>query len=367
MKIAVLELVRRPGRFVVVGGALTLLTLLLLFLGGLLDGLFLNSTGAIRANDADALVFSDDARQSFLRSTVDDDVRAEILAVDGVGEVGGLGLSLLGVAIPGEREIADGAVAGYELASGALPAPPSPGQAYADRRLEKFGARLGQTVLVGPAEVPLELIGWVEDTNYLLQNGLWVEPDTWRSVQTTNRPDAPVGAGEFQTFIVRSTGTIETDELIARIDSATGRTETLSENDAVFAVPGITEQNATFTAVIGVTIFVTGLVVALFFALLTIERQGLYALLKAIGGSSRTLVAGVVVQSLAVALGAYLLGALLTAGLAQILPPSVPAQFELGRAAITLVAVTAAAVAGGLISFRRITRIDPATAIGAGA
>jgi putative ABC transport system permease protein len=367
MRIAVLELVRKPGRFVVVGGALTFLTLLMLFLGSLLDGLFLNSTGAIRAHDADGLVFSTEARQSFLRSTVDDELGEQIAGVDGVAEVGGLGLSLLGVAIPGEDEAADGAVAGYELASGSLPEPPPPGQAWADRRLEDFGASVGDTVLVGPAEVPLEIAGWVTDTNYLLQAGLWVEPDTWREVQNANRPDAPAGPDEFQAFIVRFAEGVDGDAVRAAIDAATGTTETLDENEAVFAVPGITEQNATFNAVIGVTVAVAALVVALFFALLTIERQALYAMLKALGGANRTLVSGVVIQSVVVAVGAFALGAVLAWLLSLVVPPTVPAQFERARAVTTFVAVLAASVVGALVSFRRITRIDPASSLGTGA
>ncbi|MGI9603840.1 MAG: ABC transporter permease [Acidimicrobiales bacterium] len=367
MRIALIELWRRPSRFAVVGVALTLLTLLLLFLGALLDGLFLNSTGAIRANDADAVVFSADARQSFLRSSIDGATRDEIAQVPGVAEVGGLGISLLGVAIPGEDEVADGAVVGYELSSSTLPEPPAAGTAHADRRLERFGAELGQTVLVGPAEVPLELVGWVDDTNYLLQAGLWVEPDTWRAVQNQNRPDAPLVEGEFQTLVVRAADPDGAAEMRVAIDDQTNTTESLSESDAVFAVPGITEQENTFTSVIGVTVFVAGLVVALFFALLTIERQGLYAVLKAVGAPSRTLVLGVIAQAVLVATGAFLIGLVITVGLARVLPPTVPAQFELDRGAYTLAAVVAASVIGALISLRRIINIDPASAIGAGA
>jgi len=363
VKRALLELRRQPGRFAVVGGALTLLSVLLLFLGALLDGLFLNSTGAIRAVDADTVVFSDDARTSFLRSSVDDDTRAAIETVDGVEEIGGLGFTLLGVAIPDEEEIADGAVVGYELASSGLPDPPPAGQTYADEFLEELGAEVGDTVLIGPSEVPLEIIGFVSDTNYLQQGGLWVEPDTWRGVQNANRPDAPVAAGEFQAFVVRGT---DSEAFRAEIDTATATTESLSENDAVFAVPGITEQNTTFTAVIGVTVFVAGLVAALFFALLTIERTGLYAVLKAVGAKSRTLVAGVVVQAVVVAVGAFAIAAILSFGLSLVLPPGVPAQFETGRAVFTLIAVVAAAAIGALISLRRIITIDPASAIGAG-
>ncbi len=366
MRLAWRELVRRPGRFMVAGGALTLLVLLLLFLGALLDGLFLDSTGAIRAQDADAIVFSDDARESFLRSSIDPATRAEVEAVEGVETVGGLGLSLLGVDIPGHDETENAAVAGYERATDTLPEPPGPGQAHADRDLGDFGADLGDTVLVGPAEVPLEIVGWVDDSNFLLQHGLWVAPDTWRAVQNANRPDAVVADGEFQVLIVDAAPDADPAVVRANIDRATGTTDSLSQDDAVFAIPGIVEQNTTFAAVIGVTLFVVGLVVALFFALLTLERLGLYAVLKAVGASTPTLVTGVILQSVAVALGAFALGGAITLVLAQVIPDAVPVEFEVGRAVFIAAAVVVTSVLGALVSLRRIIRIDPASALGSG-
>ncbi len=364
MRLALRELRRRPARFAIAGGALSLLVLLLLFLGGLLDGLFFGATGAIRINEADAVVFSDDARDAVLRSSIDLATAATVAEVDGVAAVGGLGLALLGVQVPGHDGIVDAAVAGYELPSAGLPPPPTSGGAYADRRLRGFGADVGDVVLVGPRAVPLEIVGWVEDSNYLLQNGLWVDAATWRSVLNANRPDAVVADGVFQVLVVRLADGVDVDDAIARIDVATGSTASLSEHDAVFSVPGIVEQNRTFTAVIWVTVFVAGLVVALFFALLTLERVGLYAVLKAIGATDGALVAVVVTQAVVVAFGAFVVGGSATALLAQVVPAGVPVQFRLGRAAFVLVAVCVTAALGSLLSLRRITRIDPASALG---
>ncbi len=58
MRIALKELLRQPGRFVPVGVALTLLVMLLVVLGGFLDGLELSQTGAYRAHDNRLLVFA---------------------------------------------------------------------------------------------------------------------------------------------------------------------------------------------------------------------------------------------------------------------------------------------------------------------
>ncbi len=367
MRVALRELIRRPGRFVVVGGALTVLVVLLLFLGGLLDGLYLNSTGAVRSLDADGIVFSDDARQSFLRSTITPEERSTVESVDGVVETGGLGFALLGVTVPGQSDVADGAVIGYELSSDALPLPPDPGKAYADTQLRDDGVSVGDRVLVGPAEVPLEVVGFVDDTNYLQQAGLWVEPGTWRAVLSANRPDAVVGDGAFQSLVVRVAPDADVPVVLDAIDRATGSTDTLTESEAIDAIPGVTEQSSTFSAVIGVTVFVAGLVIALFFALLTLERVGLYAVLKTFGGSSASLIGGVVLQAVAVAVGAFVVGGLGTLALLQVIPDGIPLQLEPSRAVTTLVSVTIASVFGGLVSLRRIARIDPATAIGAGA
>src|SRR5690606_23482934 len=49
MRFALRELWRQPGRFVVAAVILTLITVLVVFLGGLLDGLIKNATGGLEA------------------------------------------------------------------------------------------------------------------------------------------------------------------------------------------------------------------------------------------------------------------------------------------------------------------------------
>ena len=105
---------------------------------------------------------------------------------------------------------------------------------------------------------------------------------------------------------------------------------------------------------------------ALFFALITLERVAVYSLLKAIGGSSRTLAVGVLTQAAVVSLVAFGAGALVTVGLARVIPAEVPVQFELSRAVFVLAAVVATAVVGSTVSLRRIVRVDPAANVGAG-
>ena len=59
----------------------------------------------------------------------------------------------------------------------------------------------------------------------------------------------------------------------------------LSRAAASDAIGGVKQQGPVFNQIIGVTLVIAVVVVALFFALLTVERAGLYGVLKAIGAA----------------------------------------------------------------------------------
>src|SRR5690606_11327298 len=128
--------------------------------------------------------------------------QAAVAAVPGVQSVDGLGVALLGAAVPGQSDVASVAVIGYEGAVDGVPAPPPAGEAWADRRLEADGVEVGQTLLLGPQRFPVKVAGWVSDASYLLQGGLWVEPGTWRGALASARPDANLAEGTFQALAV---------------------------------------------------------------------------------------------------------------------------------------------------------------------
>ncbi|QGG97032.1 FtsX-like permease family protein [Actinomarinicola tropica] len=362
---ALRELVRRPGRFSVAGGALTLIVVLLVLLGGLLDGLFLGSTGLYRQQESDLTVYSTSARSSIIRSRIDADVRATIEEVEGVTSTYGLGVALVGARVPGADEIADTSVVGYEGAISGAPEPPAPGEAHADRRLEAAGVEVGQTLEMGPERIPVEVVGWVEDTSYLLQGGLLVEPGTWREVLGSSRPDATLPDETFQVLFVEVAAGADAREVATAIDEATGdATSTLTVDEAISALPGVDAQSTTFNQIIYVTFFVAGLVVALFFALVTLERTAQYGVLKAVGASSWQIFAGLLVQAVVVTAGAFVLGLAISLGISRLAPPDIPLQLEPSRAVFVAVGMLLTAVVGGSISLRRVIRIDPASAIG---
>lgn len=364
MRIAWRELIRRPSKFLSVGGALTLLVLLLVVLGGFLDGLTLNQTGAYRAQGERLLVFSQDSELLLARSRVGIDTRADVEAVDGVASVGGLGVVTTAAEIEGHDELVDVSVFGYERATDVLPTPPEPGTVIADDQLDAVaGLDIGEALVVGSSSIRLETVGLVDDTTAGVPS-LWTEPETWREILAEANPTAALRDGQFQALVVTPTEGTDLVALAARIDDATGSTSTATVDEVIDALPAVSQQASTFQGIIGVTFMVTLLVVALFFALITIERRKLYAVLKALGGRSTDLLAGLAVQAIGISLGAVALGILVAFGFVAVLPPELPVRLEPFRLAIIAVGTLVTALIGSLFTLRRILGVDPAEAIG---
>lgn len=366
MKVALLELRRRPWRFAPAVIALVLLTVLLLLLGGLLDGLYSGFTGALRAQPGELLAYAADAKLSVVRSRIDAATTAEVERAPGVDQVGGLGTAMLGAKVPGQTTDTSVALFGYQLAPHGVPAPPSQaGQVYADTSLKAYGVRAGQTLLLGPKRYPVMVVGWVSDTNFLLQGGLWGNIDTWRAVLASARPDLVLAAGTYQVLTVSTAAGADPTRVAAAIDVATGgTTHTVTRIVAVDSLPGIKQQRSTFNAIIDTTFAVAGLVVALFFVLLTLERIGMYAVFKAIGASSGQVFSQVVLQAVVIAALSFVLGALLALAVGGVIPPQVPLELTVGRAIEVVLGLIVMSTLGSALSLRRVVRIDPATAIG---
>jgi putative ABC transport system permease protein len=191
-----------------------------------------------------------------------------------------------------------------------------------------------------------------------------MDPETWNGIVRENVPSATLGRGASQAVLVTPDHGVDPAALVATIDAQVESVTALTKQDAILGLPGVKDQRSIFTAIITVTFVVAGLVVALFFALLTLERAALFGMLKAIGASSRTLAAGLSLQAVLIAIGAFVVGGLITLALAAGIPAAIPLDLEFRRALITVLGLIVTALIGSAISFRRLVRIDPATAVG---
>ncbi len=376
MRLAWAEIRRTRGRFTAMAAALTLLVFLVLILSALADGLYYGATGALRSSRADLYTFSADSRQQFARSSLPAADAAAIASVGGVAAVGEVGTVQAAGRCSGRCPggLVDLALFGYvpglpggpdRAAEGRVPRPGEAGVAAADVSLERDGVRIGDRITVAGTTLALRIVGFTSDSRYELQPTLWTTIATWREVQAQVRPELAGTGDTVQAFAERLEQGASPSATAAGVDAALdGRSVTVDRETAVLSLPGVREQRSTLDQVIYATLAVAGIVTALFFALVTLEKRTQLALLKAIGASSRYLGTSVVVQSAVLCTAGIVLGIVVTRVVALVVPASVPLTFTAASTVTAAVGTFATGTLGASLSFRRVARIDPATALG---
>jgi putative ABC transport system permease protein len=344
-----------------------------LVLNALADGLYFGATGAIRTSGADLYVFSKDGRRQLARSTLPTAFEATIAGVPGVAAVAGVG-ALQGTGRTPTGATIDVALIGYtpeqpggpsHAINGRIPRPDESFAAAADVSLEDKGIRIGDAITFSGTSQPITIVGFTSDSRYQLQPTLWTTIDTWRTVRNVARPEFQGRQDDVQAFAVQLASGASANITASAIDAALGgQTETIDRATAVLALPGVKQQRSTFNQIIYTTFLVAAIVIALFFALITLEKRTQLAVLKALGASNRYLAAGIFVQSLLISAIAVVTGIVLSRLLATALPSSVPITFRAATAVTIAAATVITGALGAAFSFRRVTRIDPASALG---
>ncbi len=370
MNLGVKELIRQPRRFFPVFVALTLLVVLLVVLGGFLDGLSLSQTGPYRAYDGDVFIFDSDAELQLSRSRVDADaVTAD--SATGVGDVGTLDSTFTVAAVGSDADssdvssddLSDVVLFGYDLSSDTLPEAPTDGEVVVDKQLQREkGVQVGDTIKIGPSDESMTVTAIVDD----LTSGaptLWVNPDEWRRLVTTINPATLPPDGSHQALVVRPADGSTATDLIADLGSIEPITPA-TVDDTIDALSVVQQQTSTFQAIIVVTFVVSLMVVALFFALITLEQSRMYAVLKALGARTRELLQTISVQAILITVVALIVGIAISALLVSLLPANLPIRVQPVRLVQISIGLLFTAVIGGLLTARRILKIDPATAIG---
>ena len=244
------------------------------------------------------------------------------------------------------------------LVEGRLPEAGEDGIAAVDTRLRDVGVEVGSTVSVG--DVSATVVGFVSDAAYQLQPTAWTSVDTWRAMRDAVRPELRGQPTAINAIAVTTDGAPDLTALAAAVPDAAA----LTAEQTGLAIPGVEQQSSTLNSIIYTTLAVAGLVVALFFALLVLEKRELFAALKALGSSTGRLGRGVIVQAFIASVLGVVFGAILARLFGLVIPAEVPTLFRTDTLVTIAVFTVVAGVVGALFSLRRIARIDPATAIG---
>ena len=210
-----------------------------------------------------------------------------------------------------------------------------------------------------PAGQVLTVVGFAAGQRFSHGPVIFADIPTWQRLKFA----APGSSGQISDPI--SAIAVRGDEAAAaRIGQALPGIEVASRDTVVQHLPGYKEEMGTITMMLAFLFVIAAFVLAVFFYVITLQKSNQFGILKALGARTAFLARDLVGQVLLLTTIGVSLGALLTYGVAAILPGGVPFTLDTGLVLGYGAVLLAVALVGTLLSLHRIAAIDPLMAIG---
>ncbi|WP_406302254.1 ABC transporter permease [Streptomyces sp. NBC_00885] len=344
------------GRFALMGTVVVLITLLVGLLSGLTAGLARENTSAVTGLPADHIAFAappGGRPVSFTNSSVNEGQWARWARQPGVTGAHPLGIRTLN-ATAGDRSAAVSSF-GVEPDSGLAPQGLAPGRVVlSGNAARELGVGAGDRVRIGSLE---ETVAAVEgDASFSHTPVVWTALDDWQRIGNS-------GTATLEQATVIALTTADGAHLAA-VDKAVG-TKTLGVDEALTAIGSYQAENGSLQLMRGFLFVISALVTGAFFTVWTIQRSADIAVLKALGASTPYLLGDALGQAVTMLAAGTLLGTALAAAIGALIGGG-DVPFELAAPTVLLPAAVmiVLGVLGAALSIRRITAVDPLTALG---
>ncbi|MCX5582351.1 ABC transporter permease [Streptomyces erythrochromogenes] len=346
------------GRFALMGSVVLLITLLVGLLSGLTAGLARENISAITGLPASHLAFAapaGDQDVSFNNSQVPESAWLAWRGQPGVKAAQPLGIRTTN-AVSGERTAAV-SVFGVEPAGGLAPrdAGLTQGQVVlAEKAAKELGGLTASAKLkIGPLELTVAAVAGT--AAYSHTPVVWMDLNDWQRI---GNPGTSIDT--LATVVAVSGSGLD---LAAADRAAATRAQTVDE--ALGAIGSYQAENGSLQLMRGFLFAISALVIGAFFTVWTIQRSGDIAVLKALGASTPYLLRdalGQAVVMLAIGTG---LGTALAAGIGALISGGdVPFVLDAATVLVPAAIMIALGALGAALSIRRITAVDPLTALG---
>jgi putative ABC transport system permease protein len=376
--LALKEVWRNRGRFLLFSLVVALITVLVLFVAALGEGLGSGNREYLEKLDAELIAYQDTARLLISSSRIGCEKRREIGRVEGVREVGSVGFASVSIPMD-EAEPLDISLIGTE--PGKPGAPPvvtgrdlvrrSADEAIIDRTVALMTKlRVGEQLTIRSVQgnedqfYDLEVVGISDSRKYGLRPSVFVPIITWDEI----RPKAVVGPGEEEpacnVVAVQLGDPRQLESMRQLLQGQVSDIEVVDRKTAYENTPGYTAQQSTLNTQNGFALLIGVLVIGGFFQIQTLQKVPQIGMLKAIGTPNTVVAMAVLIQIVTVTLLGVVIGSLAAFGLALTFPPNIPIVFEPRSGAMAVASILFMGPIGGLVSIRSSLRVEPLIALG---
>jgi putative ABC transport system permease protein len=376
--LTVKELWRNKSRYFTFSLVIALITILVLFIAGLGEGLATANKEFLEKIDAELLVLQDEVDLSTATSRVAVARLSYLERVPGVEAVGPIGLSNASVVFPLLGDTLDVSLIGVEAGK------PGEPEIFEGRRLRtsrgmevildedvarQTGVAVGDTITIKTIQgtedeyYELEVVGITDGQQYFFLPAIFVPFETWEKV----RPQQGSGGERFANIVALQLAEgLDPAAVIPALEAFVDGVEAAEIVTVYEAGPGYAAQQSTVNTQKGFTLLIAILVIGGFFQIQTLQKVPQIGMLKAIGASNRVVAQAAVAQIIFVTGFGVAVGAACTLALSLGFPPSIPIVFTGNAFVAAVISLLAIGPLGGLVAIRAALKVEPLTALGLG-
>ena len=375
--LALKEVWRNRGRFLLVSMVIALITLLVLFIAALGEGLGTNNREYISKVDGQLIVFLDKSDFIIGASRLADVTLRAVRRVDGVDDAGPLSTSTSAIVLPGGKVLKVsllGVQAGHpgtpDIVEGRSFLTDQAKEVIIDQRVaEQTNIKIGDVIVIRSTQgtkdefFELRVVGIAGREAYLFQPSIFVPAYVWERDRPKSAAEISNLTPAINVIIVKLKDTTQIKTMQQKIQQTVENVQVADIQTTINNIPGYSAQQGTvqtqgfFTLLIGV------LVIGGFFQIQILQKVPQIGVLKAIGASNFVVGLASIIQIVVVTAIGVAIGGFLTYLFSLGFPPTVPLYFNGSSSALAIIALLAIGPAGGLVSVFYAVRIEPLKAL----
>jgi putative ABC transport system permease protein len=374
--LAVKEVFRNKGRFLLVALVIALITMLVLFIAALGEGLSNANRQYVANLDAQLIVFLEKSDYLINSSRLETNTVKSIRRVEGVEDAGPiyvsnteivslpepLKISMLGVEAdrPGLPPLMDGR---YFRGGSAR-------EAVMDLSVvQRTNLKVGDEIKIRSTQgtkdefYTLKIVGLVDKQAYSFQPTIFVPASTWELARPQPESDLNDDTPYPNIVAVKLKDPSKIEEMKLRLVNQISNIEVADIPTTIENIPGYTAQQGTvqtqgvFTLLIGI------LVIGGFFQIQILQKVPQIGVLKAIGSSNGVVGMAAVIQIIVVTALGVGIGGGLTWLFSLGFPPTIPLEFNGTRSLLAIILLLLIGPLGGMVSIIYAVRIEPLKAL----
>ena len=372
------EMWRNRGRFLLFSLVIALITLLVLFIAALAEGLGNGNREYLEKLNGEIIILKADVDLSISASQLNRGKLAEVKRVPGVKDAGQVSFTSVVLLLDGGKKLN---IAAIGVEPGKPGDPPvvrglplqakGSKEAVIDRTVAlRTKVQVGDEITIKTIQdtreqlYRLNVVGIADGRQYSIQPSIIVAHGTFDQIKPGGLPKPNPIDLISNIVVVQLNEPNRWKEIAATLEREVSDIQAVDRVTAYENTPGYSAQQSTLSTQNSFSLLIGLLVIGGFFQIQMLQKVPQIGMLKAIGAPSLTIALAALIQIVMVTLIGVGIGTGFALLLSLSFPPTIPIIFSPAAIGVSVALLLIIGPLGGLVSVRYALRVEPLTALG---